>query len=266
MRVSDPMPAAHLLDVAAERLGEVGEFVHEGDAGGQHRVGRVLGQFRGTPGHDDQAFAVALIRCVELPHDLLGAGVVGAQHDPVRLLEVLHRRAFLEEFGVGHHREFDIGAALLQFLADRRFHLVAGAHRHRALVDHHGVARHVLAERARGRQHVGQVGRAVLVRRRADRDHHDVGEMSALGRRGAEIQATLVAIALHHRLQARLVDRDLTAIEPVDLRPVQVDAQDLVTDVRKAGTGDEPDITSSDDRDFHDTSFASGDRGLKGLS
>ena len=44
--------AAHLLDVGAERLGEVGELVHERDARREHRVGGVLGELGRAHAHD----------------------------------------------------------------------------------------------------------------------------------------------------------------------------------------------------------------------
>ena len=51
--------------------------------------------------------------------------------------------------------------------------LVGGAHRHGDLVDDDLVVGHVAADVARGGQHVLQVGRAVLVGRRADGDELD---------------------------------------------------------------------------------------------
>ena len=52
-------------------------------------------------------------------------------------------------------------------------HAFGGADGHRRLVDHDAMLGHVAADVARGRQHMAHVGRAVLVRRRADRDELD---------------------------------------------------------------------------------------------
>jgi hypothetical protein len=58
-------------------------------------------------------------------------------------------------------------------------HLVGGAHRHRRLVDHHGRHAHVPADGSAGHgQHVLQVSAAILVRRRADGDEHDLAGRS----------------------------------------------------------------------------------------
>ena len=35
---------AHLLNVGAQLLGQVGQLVHEGDAGGQHGIGGIFGR------------------------------------------------------------------------------------------------------------------------------------------------------------------------------------------------------------------------------
>src|SRR6266850_2863939 len=61
---------AHLLDVGAETLGEIGEFVHERDAGRKHGVRRVFGELGGAHVHQQKALVVALERCVERAHDL----------------------------------------------------------------------------------------------------------------------------------------------------------------------------------------------------
>ena len=58
--------AAHLLDVGAELLGQVGELVHERDARREHGVGRVLGQLGRAHVHHQHALVVALERRIEL--------------------------------------------------------------------------------------------------------------------------------------------------------------------------------------------------------
>jgi len=91
----------HELDVGVELLGEVGEFVHEADAGGEHGVGGVLGELRAPDVHEDDALVVPLEGGVELVHESPRAGVLDADDDAVGLHEVFNGDAFLEEFGVG---------------------------------------------------------------------------------------------------------------------------------------------------------------------
>ncbi|OIQ64225.1 hypothetical protein GALL_542250 [mine drainage metagenome] len=91
---------AHLLDVGTEPVGQVGQFVHERDAGGQHAVGCVLGKLCALDIHDDDTVVVAVERRIDVAHQLLGAGVLAADDDAVRPHEIFDCRAFLEEFRV----------------------------------------------------------------------------------------------------------------------------------------------------------------------
>ena len=56
---------ADVFDVHAEFFAESGDFVHEGDAGGEHGVGRVFGHFGVAHGHVDEAGAAFGQRGVE---------------------------------------------------------------------------------------------------------------------------------------------------------------------------------------------------------
>ena len=62
--------------------------------------------------HDDEFFAAARERLVERAQQFGDARIVGAHHHAIRTHEVFDGRAFLEEFRVGNHVEFDIGTAL----------------------------------------------------------------------------------------------------------------------------------------------------------
>ena len=63
--------------------------------------------------HDDELFAAARERLVERAQQLGDARIVGADDDAIRPHEVLDGRAFLEEFRVRHHVEFDLGTLRL---------------------------------------------------------------------------------------------------------------------------------------------------------
>src|SRR6185369_2606535 len=58
-------------------------------------------------------------------------------------------------------------------------------------------------------------------------------------------------VALQQRIEAVLVDRRLAAIDALDLRRVDVDADTVVPDLGEAGTRDEADVTGADDGDAH---------------
>jgi len=51
---------------------------------------------------------------------------------------------------------------------------------------------------------------------------------------------------------SEIEDRHLAASESSDLRPVLVDAGDLVTQFRQTGAGYKSDVTGADDDDIHD--------------
>ncbi len=171
MRGSDPMPDAHRLDVGAEVLRQIGQFVHEADFGGQHGVGGVLGELRRAHVHDDHAVAIMGEGLIQGSQQLRGALGVGADDDPVRLHEVIDGRPLLQEFRVRDHVELDRRIARLRGIRPHRLsHLIRGTHRHRGFGDHHLVFAHVLADGAGHRQHIAQVRRAVLIGRRAHRD------------------------------------------------------------------------------------------------
>ena len=87
-----------------------------------------------------------------------------------------------------------------------------------------------------------QIGRAVLVGRRADGDELEQAVVDALLNVGRELEPACLDVAFHVVLEAGLVDRDLAVVEPRDLVFVDVDADDVVAHLRHAGTGDQADI------------------------
>ena len=145
------------FDIGAEHLGEVGQFVHEADAGGQHGVGGILGEFGALDVGDDQAFAVTLKRRIERAHQVDGLVVLGTDDDAVGTHEVLDGGAFLEEFRVGNDAVGDVDRALVQFVGNGRLHLGGSANRHRALVHHNLVVGHQAADVAGGGEDVLQI-------------------------------------------------------------------------------------------------------------
>ncbi|KAG0763312.1 hypothetical protein G6F22_018450 [Rhizopus arrhizus] len=137
--------------------------------------------------------------------------------DAIRAHAVGDRVAFLQEFRIGHHVEGDVRATCGQFLGDGGTHLVGRADRHRRLVDHHGRHTHVPADGTGHGQHVLQVRAAILVRRRAHRDEHHLAMLDGGRGIGGERQPRRGMVGLHHRLQARLIDRDDAPVEAIDL-------------------------------------------------
>jgi hypothetical protein len=121
--------------------------------------------------------------------------LLGADDDAVGTHEVLHRGALLEELRVGDDAEFGLRAARRQFLGNRRTHLVGRADRHGRLVHDDLVIIHVAADGAGRRDDILQVGRAVLVGRRAHRDELQQAVRDRFGHVGGEAQPAGGAVA-----------------------------------------------------------------------
>ena len=85
--------------------------------------------------------------------------------------------------------------------------LVGGAHGHRALVDYDLVVRHQAADIACRGQHILQVGRTILVGRRADGDELQRAMRHRALDVGRELQTTASNIALHDLEQPGFMDR-----------------------------------------------------------
>ena len=139
---------------------------------------------------------------------------------------------------------------LPRFLSSSRIvglDLVRRAHRHRRFVDDDAVLVHVLADGASDGQHVLEIGRAVLIGRRAHGNELEQAVIHGFLGVGRELESPGLDVALDVGLEARLVDRDLALVQASDLVLVDVVADDVVAHFGHAGTGDEADIAGAED-------------------
>src|SRR6185312_2551063 len=196
---------------------------------------------------------IALQRRVDCAHDLRRAFILGTDHDTIGFHEILDRRAFFQELGVRHHAVRHFSATRLELFGDGLAHAVRGTDRNRRLVDHDFVVAHVPAYAARRSHDMTQVGRAVLVRGCAYGDELHGAMVHALLDLGREAQPPRLRIAFDQRFEPRFVDRDTTRFKERDLVFVYIETYDVIADIRKAGAGDEADITSSDNGDLHES-------------
>ena len=135
--------------------------------------------------------------------------------------------------------------SLVQGRLDPVAHLVGRAHGHRRLVDDDAIVVHVRTDGLRHGQHVLQVGRAVFVGRRADRDELEQPVGDALRDVGRELEATCLDIAFDVSLETGLVYRNVPGIQALDLGLVDVDAHDVVAGHTCAGH--QADVARSED-------------------
>src|SRR5262249_6612016 len=220
----------------------------ERDLCGQERVRRVLDHLRRWHVDDDHR---PLQRRVELEqrhgHLLRGR----ADHDAVGTQRVLDGRSLAQKFGIGD--DVERHARLLVTL-DHLAYELAGADRHRRLVDDHGVTLHRLTDRAGDLAHGGEIRLTVALRWGADGDEDDDRSTYPVGEIGGEDQAAVRDVARHHLLETRLVDGHAPREELRDLVSLIVDTDDLVPEVGEDGARDEADVPGADDTDVHEGS------------
>ena len=159
----------HAIHVRAKQLADIGDLVHERDAGREKRVGGVLRQLRARAVHDHDRRAGTGEWLIQRDHHVGAALILGADDHAIGLHEVVNRRALLEEFGIADHGERVLGLA-----GDDLADALRGPDRNRALVDNHPVAVHRLADVAGHRFDVLEIGGPILALRRPDRDENDL--------------------------------------------------------------------------------------------
>ena len=109
----------------------------------------------------------------------------------------------------------------------------------------------MFADGSRHRQHVTQVGAAILIGRRSHGDEHDIAVCNRRRGIGGEIESAGAMVRQHHVLQARFVDRNHTVLESVDLVGIDIDAEHLIADFSQAAAGDQTDVAGAEYRYFH---------------
>ena len=100
-------------------------------------------------------------------------------------------------------------------------------------------------------QNIAQIGRSVFVGRCSDcrKDHLDLIEARA--QIGREVEASGFDVAAHEFAQSGFVDGNFAGEQPFDFLAVDIDACNVDACFSKAGSGDEPDVTGSNDGDIH---------------
>ena len=238
----------HFLHIRADLFAQRRDFVDEGNLRRKESIGGVFDHLCGFQigGHNRKIAQEK--RAVNLAHNLARAFGLHAHNNAVGPHEIVDRRAFAQEFGVGGHVELRVGVGLGHHLLD----LAVGANRHGRLRHDHGVARHGLRNLFGGGHHKRQVRVPIApARRRADGDEHRVGTINGRFEIGGERQAPGLNVLLHQRIKARLVNRHFTGLQHLDLLRVFVDADHVVAKIRETHTRNEADIAGANHRDTH---------------
>ena len=120
-----------------------------------------------------------------------------------------------------------------------------------ALVDDDEVVGRVLGQLLSDGEDRAQVCLSVVRGRGPDGDEGQVDIANGGREVGREGQAPCARVLLDHLFEARLVDRNLVALKALDLRRVFVDANHALTGRGKACAGDQANVSSSNDAEFH---------------
>ena len=240
-----------LFDVRAHALGDVGELVHETDLGGEHGVRRVLGELRGADVHHDEPVVIADKGFIQRAHELRGTRIVSADHHAIGLHEVRNRRALLEELRIGHHVELDLGLAPGERLHQFRTYLIGRAYGYGGFRDDDAIAVQVRPDGACHRENVAQVGGAVLSGWRTHGDELEQAVVNPPHRIRGELDAPGFRVALDERVQSRLVDGDLTALQALDLGGVHVHADHVITGICQTRAGHQTHVARAENGHAH---------------
>ena len=132
-----PDTTSHLLDVRSESLTESGDLVHKGYLGREHGVRRILRHLGAGWVHHQDPLTLTHKRAVEFFHNLNNGRLRRADHNTVRLGEVLDRGAFLQKLGVRDviERMVGLGRDRLRYL-DMRTDGDGALHHHNAIPVH----------------------------------------------------------------------------------------------------------------------------------
>ncbi|MCY1436327.1 hypothetical protein D9M71_524460 [compost metagenome] len=190
---------------------------------------------------------------VELGELAAGHFVVAADDDAVGTGAVVDGAAFLEKLGVGNHAHLQVFLAQLdQGLVRHVQYAGGGADRYGGL-DHQGaVGLHVAHDLPRHAEHMAQIGRAVVIRRRAHRDEDQLPMGHRIAGLGAERQSPFAQVVVDQGGESRFLDRWHGFLQLLDLFLVDIDAQDSMTDVGQGGGLDKTDITGPEYADIHE--------------
>ena len=153
----EPDALRDVLHVAAHGLAQIRHLVDEGDLGREEGVGGIFDQLGRPARGDHQRRLVEIERAIGLAHHRRGMLILGADDDPVGMLEILDRRALAQELGIGDDPGLRVGRGLAHDPLD----LVAGADRHRRLGDDHRRAGQRAGDLARRIIDIAQIGMTV---------------------------------------------------------------------------------------------------------
>ncbi|MCY1416532.1 hypothetical protein D9M71_320410 [compost metagenome] len=199
-------------------------------------------------------------RCIEFfvqrLQDIATGGVELADDGHRWEVVVRYCGTFTQELRVHRNTEIDTGLLARAVFENRDHHVFHGAGQHGAAY-HDGMAggffsQHI-ADFAAYRLDVIELQVAVLLARRTDADHRQVGIADGRGKVGGAAQPTGADALLQKCFQAGFDNGRFAFVNQVDLGAGNINADDVVTPGREATGTDCTDITQTKNADTHCT-------------
>src|SRR5205807_4653751 len=154
--------------------------------------------------------------------------------------QVANGAAFAQKFRIADHVELRAAAVI----ALNRFgNAFAGFHRNGALVDNDTIVGQDIGNLARDLFDEAKIDFAIGLGRRGHGDEDDLGLIDAFADAIAKVQAMRGDVSMNDFLQARFVNGNTAVAQGLDFLLVVIYADDVVTDVGKASSGNQSYVT-----------------------
>ena len=242
-----PHALRDLEHIGAGFFAEIRHFVYIVDFHRQKGVRRVFDRF-GRFTVDEQHFRFVAERFVKLFDDVLRSFGVRADDDAIGIEKVVNGETFAQKFRQGNDIEIGIGIDR----ADQAFYIVARPDGNGRFVGDDGIAGQILRQLPRGGVNVFHVRLFRFgMRRRSDGQNDDIGVFDALFHRRRETDFAGGAVLLKKLFQPVFEQRQLSGVQSVYFFPDGINANDIVSELRKADTGRQTDVSRPDNSDFH---------------
>src|SRR5436305_13781221 len=153
--------------------------------------------------------------------------------------QIVDSTAFAQEFRITNNVKFR-AASIIAF--NRFGYFFASFYRHRTLIDDDPVIGENAGDLARDFFDEAKVNAAVALRWSRHRNENDLRVIDAFFNTTAETQPVRGDVAMNQFFQTGFVDRDTAGASFFNFARIVIDAGHVVTNISKAGAGDEADI------------------------
>ncbi len=185
-------------------------------------------------------------RPVQFAQLLLGFLLLDADHDAVRMKEILHRCAFAQEFRIGSHAKLRSGIRRIH--REGALELLSRLRRHRTLLDHQLGRARFLGDHARHIVDRREVRFPCFRRGRTHANKNNVRLAHRFTGVRREAQSPLANHALQHFVQMRLVNRNFPGLQRGNSRAIVVGGNHFVPRLGQTTSRHKPYVPAANHR------------------